>query len=834
MTEYFTGRVQRVIFEEPNSAFYIIKVALDSDEDQNIFASSFAEDVTVKGVVVGLQVKSGLWFGFEADWVTHPQYGRQLKITKAPIYADYLDPQVISELLRAQGVAGLTCYKLVKTFGKDLHQALSDADRLQRDLEISSLEADHLKSNFERCIEELKAFEVLHTLRLSDAIKGKLWRRYGRSLSSILLTNPWQLVEMDYFTFDQLDAMARQAGLDFDCVERRSAAIFYVVAKGTRAGHLFLYRQDIQEHLLDAFQMSFDQPEADAALQSALDDKLLYTDVDTSTGREAVYDPWLFELEEVSAYMLHGRSSMTVPFPLRAHQSDHTLTFDERRELVSEAIDRQSELSGLTLTETQKDGVLNAFLHPVSYITGLPGTGKSTSLKILVRTLQSFNCSVELLAPTGIAAKRMEQLTKHPAYTIHRRLGAKHVAKQDDGIFSYAGVVENSSVDLSAGRSSEWGSTAIADVVVIDESSMVDMHLLYRILMGTRESSPHLVFVGDPEQLPSVGPGEVLTSLIDCGLFPGVHLTEIFRQDEASAIVKAAHAIHRGEMPEFTGDFVLMEKTNEADIQATVLSLAERMYDLASNWEARGRTGPPVSFQTLSPRHKGDIGVTQLNRLIRSRINPESQGKREIKIRGFAVREGDRVMVTQNDNDRGVFNGDMGKVIKIDTRNKLIYVKIHGDRDREVAFKVHEAGRCLRLSYTCTVHKYQGLEIDVVIMPWSYSFGRQLQRNLLYTAITRGKQRVVIVGDPRAVARAVLNENKNTRNTLLAERLRNYDRGLEPPQQRYPELFKGDFNGPGQDRAADSSKSKTDLSQDQIDNAIDQLTKALDQFSAGR
>jgi exodeoxyribonuclease V alpha subunit len=373
-----------------------------------------------------------------------------------------------------------------------------------------------------------------------------------------------------------------------------------------------------------------------------------------------------------------------------------------------------------------------------------------------------------LVAPTGIAAKRMSTITGSDAATIHRAFGARGFTRSDqERKATYVGVVgESTRKDTRHSGGEEWeygpGNPHPARMVILDEASMLDLHMLYRLLTATR-STCQIVFVGDPFQLPSVGPGDVLRDLVRAKVFPHSHLTQIWRQEGTSGIVIAAHEVHAGRTPTSDGkDFVLLPAPDEEEASDLIVAIARKLYDKKAN------------FQVLSPRHAGDAGVTTLNHRLRLALNPASSGVVEMRLGGSVVREGDRIMVVKNDYNMGVYNGDVGKVARIDRRAKEIEVKIFeglGLPSRLIRYRFSDASRALRLAYAQTVHKSQGQEYDVIVLPVLSSFGRQLQRNLFYTAITRAKKKVLVVGSASAIARAVSNNRAEKRNTLLAERL---------------------------------------------------------------
>jgi len=438
-------------------------------------------------------------------------------------------------------------------------------------------------------------------------------------------------------------------------------------------------------------------------------------------------------------------------------------------ELAEKALETWARGHKVVLTTDQTSAALQALTSRVSLITGLPGTGKTTTLQAVVSVLRDMATPYLLVAPTGIAAKRMAAVTGADASTVHRAFGAKGFKQDEEEREStYVGIVGQSVKKTSSkGEAEEWGygpdNPHPARVVVVDETSMLDLHMLYRLLNATSPDC-RIVLVGDPYQLPSVGSGDVLRDLVNSGVFPHTHLSQIFRQQDTSGIVLAAHAINRGDVPQTDGkDFILIPASNEASAADKVVQIAQGLYDRR------------VNFQVLSPRHAGEAGVTALNQRLRLALNPAVPGVAEMRIGAALVREDDRVMVVRNDYTLGVYNGDVGKVAQIDRRAKEIEIKIfegEGVPPRLVRFPFKDAFSSLRLAYAQTIHKSQGQEYDAIVLPLLNSFGFQLQRNLIYTAVTRAKKKVFLVGSAEALARAVRNNQAEDRNTFLSDRLR--------------------------------------------------------------
>jgi exodeoxyribonuclease V alpha subunit len=507
---------------------------------------------------------------------------------------------------------------------------------------------------------------------------------------------------------------------------------------------------------------------------------LLVIDKKTRPGTTAVYEPWSHLMEKEAAELLVERVKIaqllpgedrTVRYlkdlgsvgPLTEKAAKSGRKKGRLERVVRVAIEEWGSQARLVLSEPQKDGIFNALTAPVSVLAGLPGTGKTTSLRAAVRILQDASVPFLLCAPTGIAAKNLSALTGATASTIHRAFSAKGIS-DNKRARTYAGVTGASSrAGIGGPGGTEWGYSQDnphpADVIIIDEASMVDQHLIFRLLDCTKPDA-RLVFVGDYAQLPSVGPGNVLRDLIASALFPTIKLTQIFRQDDTSGIVYAAHAMHNGEVPETDKDFRLFSIRDEDEVLEAILKIAEKFY------------ANRVNFQILSPKHKGTVGVTNLNARLRELLNPAAPGLAEMKLGRETVREGDRIMVIKNNYKLNIYNGDVGNVSRVDRAKKEVEIKIFGEPPLFVRITFKEVPKLLVLAYACTVHKSQGLEYDRIVMPLVRGFHHQLQRNLLYTAITRAKKQVILLGHHEALVTAVHNAKEDERATLFLDRLR--------------------------------------------------------------
>jgi exodeoxyribonuclease V alpha subunit len=773
--DYYSGKVKKIIFRNPSNGYYVLRIALDKDPlDLDIVL-----DVTVSGNVYGMDLETDTWFPFEAVWNHHPKYGKQLKIVRAPSLARGWEPDLAQNVLTTNGVGWRVLHQIRTVVGDESFVAtLDNVEALKAIPGVTEFAAMHVVERWRVVRARFRAQGFMEDVGIAPYRVAKVWTHFGDDAEEILSENPWRLVEIDGITFDQADEVAKRLGLSLGSTERVRGAVIYRSKVQKSHGHLFARLGSLCTEVRSLVHTATNEDVAEA-LTLCHEERQVIVDREAVEGLTAVYEPWARVLEVDSSRFLAARMKAAVldPSPRSPYIKKLGLYGPETarvadkggnlREVAHAAVHEWETHAKLTLSPKQKEGVINALTEPVSIITGLPGTGKTVSAKAIARILREAEIPFLMVAPTGIAAKNLTHVTGVQGFTIHRAFGAKGDS-QTVRETTYAGIVGESGTELDerGGLDDSWGfgpnDAHKAEVLLVDEVSMVDQHLIYRILSCT-DKRCRLILVGDAAQLPSVGPGNVLRDLIAFGKIPTVSLTDIFRQAEQSDIVIAAHAIHRGSIPETArdSDFSLLEIPDEDTVLLTILRLAEKLYSSRRN------------FQVLSPRHHGTVGVTNLNRRLRELLNPKQPGLREIQLFSGAepIREGDRVMVVKNNYQRGVFNGDMGKIAKIDKDSSIVVVKIHGDLPLFVKFPFTEVPVFLRMSYACTIHKYQGLETDVIVMPLVESFRHQLQRNLLYTAITRAKQKVVLVGTESALIQAVDNDKVDARNTLFVERL---------------------------------------------------------------
>ena len=682
---------------------------------------------TIAGLLCGLR---GLVPGVRLTWLAerkdHPKYGVQ--------YVPYgWEPPTEAaqiELFLHECVEGFEVWSVVQmltgAFGDRTLEVMSSdpaqvvalaKDEVTQDtLRRALLSWDQVRGR-----NSLSLF--LHDFQVAPWLVEVIARHLGAQSLEILKTNPYRLAGMPLGAdFAQIDQLALKIGFHLDDPLRLQGGILWVLRHmAPLDGHVFLPREAIVQYL-DVLMRQGVEPFAlaTAAIEEALQG--LVTQQDVTIEGDAVYLPDFYRFEVGAAEML-----------TRVMAQPHALDVDLPAFLAE--YERGTQI---TLSETQREGLLKLLGHRALVITGLPGTGKTSLVRAIVQLFHRAGIKFVLVAPTGIAAKRLSAVTYTEAATIHRQFQCDLTGK-----WGYGGSVKYP-----------------VEAVIVDEVSMVDQQLIYRVLDAVGDGTM-LVLVGDDAQLPSVGPGNVLRELLSCPEVPHVRLTQIFRQSRTSEIVEASHAINQGTLPDLAqatkGEFRFVPVGSEETLRDLVVQMAVRL------------KAKDASFQVLSPKYDGTVGVNALNEALREALNPDDSLKKMWIDGQFNVRQGDRVMVVQNDYKLGVYNGDLGKLVSI--QGDSLVVRIHGyrptDPGLEVSVPKEQAAELLRLAYAVTVHKIQGSEFDTVILPMVRTHGRMLQRNLFYTAITRARKQVWVLGDPMACQAAVANAKVALRYTSL-------------------------------------------------------------------
>jgi exodeoxyribonuclease V alpha subunit len=716
------GAIERIVFRNDHTHFTVAR--LRPNDAGRLFRG---ELTTLVGELPGLAV--GELVTVTGDWETHPQHGRHLRVRSyarhAPVNAEGLRRYLGSGAIK--GIGPKTADHVVERFGEQTLAILDlEPERLVEVPGVNAHKRDLIARGWaeQKDVREIMVFLQAHNV--SPGLGAKIYRQYGDRSLTVIQENPYQL-ERDIYGvgFRTADALAVELGLPRDSVPRLMTGLKHVLSEAAGDGHCYLPRDEL-------FARAAALLEVDAALlPPALE--ALAGEKEAFVEGEDVYLAPFFYAEMGTARRL--RLLLAAPTPLPPVPPAEW-------EAVFAAMERDR---GITLAERQRDAVRQAYDAPVSLLTGGPGTGKTTTVRALLDVLDRERVSYALAAPTGRAAKRLAEASGRPARTLHRLLEFVPASNE----FGY-----NEDRPLPA------------EFVIVDEVSMLDILLAYRLVRALAPGT-HLLLVGDADQLPSVGPGSVLSDLLATERIPRTRLTELFRQAEASAIVVNAHRVNAGEMPPLrndpAGDFFFLPAANPQAAQRLVLDLVARRLP------ARYGFDPLQDIQVLAPMYRGPVGVQALNELLQARLNPPADGA--MRGDGTLIAPGDKVMQVRNNYDKGTFNGDVGRVIHRESDTGQLAVRFLEEAGPvTVTYEPHELDE-LALAYCITIHRAQGSEYPCVVLPLVMQHYLLLQRNLLYTAITRARRLCLIVGDPNALRRAVQNAEAEQRNTGLHQRL---------------------------------------------------------------
>ena len=705
------GCLAHVVFQSADSGFTIARLEVPG-----------SAAVTVKGLLPG--IGRGEHIRVVGTWVDDPRYGRQLKVESfLPIIPS--TPEGLEKLLssaRMAGIGPVFARRLVAHFGDQLLEVLDNTPRRLREVPgIGATRAERIATSWKEGRAQRDALIFLQGLGLGQGVASRVLRRYKEHTVQKVRENPYRLaVDVRGVGFLTADRLAAKLGIAEDSPHRLRAGLLHVLITAMSDGHCFLPRSELMARAQDLLSVP------SSTLPDRLRDLILERAVvhETSQAGERVWLPEVHDDEVVAAERLLLLTSSGGP------------------ESVSDDPTGRSELKldgGITLTSSQEAALVVALNNRVSVVTGGPGTGKTTIVRALLENLDARGQKARLAAPTGRAAKRMEEATGRSAKTVHRLL---EFSPREDRFL----------------RDEE--NPLHGDVLIVDEVSMVDLALFRSLLCAIRPGMS-LVLVGDVEQLPSVGAGRVLRDVITSGLVPVARLDVVFRQDEKGLIVRNAHGLLSGRPPRGAtdpdGDFFVIEREDPAAALRTVVHLVtERIPD---RWGFR----PGQDIQVLAPMRRGSCGAEGLNQGLRAVLNPAAGDSESLR-----PLPGDRVMQIRNDYDKDVFNGDAGWALGPGAEGRGLLVRF--DDGREIEYSADELDQ-LQLAYAITIHKSQGSEYPAVVIPLLTQHYRMLQRNLLYTALTRGKRVVVLVGSRRAIDIAVSNNQVVERWTGLAERL---------------------------------------------------------------
>ncbi|MBI6070164.1 ATP-dependent RecD-like DNA helicase [Clostridium perfringens] len=732
--EALNGIVESIVFKSSDTGYTVIKF-----RENNIIH-------TAVGVLP--HVKEGQNLKITGSWVNHSQFGKQFKVEECeeilPTSKDGIEKYLSSGII--QGIGPVTAKKIVNKFGEDTLNILDN--NIERLKEIEGIGKKKLETIIEsyreqRELKNITIFLQTHGLSVNQCLK--IYKKYGASSVDTVKNNPYILCdEISGIGFKTSDKIARSLGIEIDSPFRIQSGIRYVINEFCANGHTFMPKDELIKEASNVLTVSGDIIEENIK-NAALDRKIKLERVNDKEGVFTIPN-YYCELGITNRILTLAISN----FQDISVDVDHLILQFEKK-------------NNITFAESQKDAIISAFQNGIEIITGGPGTGKTTIIKCIIEIFETCGLKVLLGAPTGRAAKRMSESTGKEATTIHRML--------DMGVFEKE---ESVFVTNAEEHSLE------ADVVIIDEASMIDITLMNALLKSIKVGT-RLIIVGDVDQLPSVGAGNVLNDFIESGFTKVVRLKEIFRQGKESMIVVNAHKINKGEMPKLNEkgtDFFFIRNDIQEGILNTIIDLINtRLPKFNSNWDKL------KSIQVLVPMKKGVLGVTNLNERIQNVLNPKAPYKKEKEFRSMVFREGDKVMQIKNNyslkwtriagkgdhEGLGVFNGDMGFIESIDLEGKKLSIIF--DDERRVIYDFMYLDE-LDLAYAITIHKSQGSEFPVVIIPAYMGAPLLMNRNLLYTGITRAKEMVVVVGIPKALKYMVDNTRSMERYSSLNWRIK--------------------------------------------------------------
>ena len=707
--------IERVTFHNEESGYSVIKVS----------AEGYSEIVTAVGVMPNVNV--GSVFNLYGFWKIDPRYGREFVFQKSeetmPATVEGIEKYLGSGLIK--GIGSVYAGRIVKVFGKNTLKILdNEPDRLSEVPGIGPKRLELIKKSW-LTQQEIKAIMLfLQSHDVSTSLAAKIFKQYGNQSISVVTKNPYRLADEIWgIGFKTADTIAAKLGFGHERFERLRSGIIYTLNKLSESGHCFAYRDELLKagaELLEVEEILI----ADT-LEKMIDSKDVFyeqTLLPDSSKEAAVYLPTFYYSELGVARRLRKLMDssrlkyMNLEFNEYATVDSHAIHYDE----------------------AQLKAIKAALDNKVLVLTGGPGTGKTTTTLGIIRAYKENGAKILLAAPTGRAAKRMSEVTKMGAKTIHRLLE----------MVPSEGFQRNEAAPLKG------------DVLIVDECSMIDVILMNSLLKAVPENMT-LILVGDVDQLPSVGAGKVLSDILKSGAVPFIKLERIFRQAQKSQIVTNAHKINKGEFPYLTdhdSDFLYI---NEEDSEKA----ADIIVYLCSEYFPKHRI-KSEDVQVLTPMRRGNVGIINLNQKLQAALNPDGFG---LKRAGIEYKLGDKVMQIRNNYEKAVFNGDIGIISNVDIENNELTVAFD---DRRITYDASDLDE-LVLAYAVTIHKSQGSEYPYVVMPLMMSHYMMLQRNLFYTGVTRAKKGLILVGEKKAIFIAVKNDKIVQRNTRLAELLKN-------------------------------------------------------------
>ncbi len=724
--EKLEGTVEYISFHSDDTGFTVLGLAVKNE----------TELVTVVGEMV--EISEGEQLSLLGEYIAHPTYGQQFRVSVCqktlPATANAILKYLSSKSIK--GIGPVLANRLVTHFGDTTLDIIEKSpDRLTEVKGISPRKAQEIAEDFKRIYGVRMVMMFLSKYNVHPSVCVRVWKKWGGASVEVLTENPYLLCNGDLgLAFVQADSIAMEMEFPMEHPHRICAALAFVLRHNLGNGHTCLPESNLIR--ISTELLGVDRALVEQCLFEQISSEQL---VALKTGsRTLIYLPELYCAERyISGRLIIARSAFESP----------DIDYSQQIDLLEQNLSIKYE-------SLQRKAITAALNNGVFILTGGPGTGKTTTINAIIELFEQIGEKVLLAAPTGRAAKRMAEMTGREAKTIHRLLEVDF--KAGDALT----FKRNERNPLDAG------------VLIIDEMSMVDT-LLFESLLRAMRLSCRLVMVGDADQLPSVGAGNVLRDIIDSDMLYTVHLQEIFRQAAQSLIVTNAHQIVRGEYPDLNvrdNDFFFMRGTSHQAITQTLVDLISRRLPKAYGFS------PKWDIQVLSPTRKSELGTMELNRCLQQSLNPPEKGKNEFKFGGYIFREGDKVMQIRNnydivwdkedgENGLGIFNGDIGEILQIDKSSRMMLLRFD-DKQAEYSFDMANE---LELGYAITVHKSQGSEFEAVIIPLLHATRNLYYRNLLYTAVTRAKRLLILIGDENSVFYMVDNNKKMMRYTNLAQ-----------------------------------------------------------------
>ncbi|MBP5640361.1 MAG: ATP-dependent RecD-like DNA helicase [Victivallales bacterium] len=716
---HLNGEVKRVVYESPDSDYAVLRLTDSHGMEQTLVGD-------LKNVLEGQTIDA------VGKWESHREHGRQFHVQSyqsvLPSTAEGIQKYLSSGIL--PGIGDVYAKRIVEHFGAETLEILDNySERLKEVPGIGRKRIDEIRNAWQMQSSQRQTDVYLQGLGISPAFCKKIRERYGEvTAAEIVRRNPYRLAaEISGIGFLSADKIAAKLGIANDSPLRLCAGMVYTLEEFQGNGHVCVTKEQLLASAKE--KLSVGEPELESGLAEALAQGQVISEVSRINGdKEMFFTRQIYQAETelaeaVNVLLAHGAARLNVS-----------------AEWLGEGFAR--------LNEAQKQGVVNAFTWGFSIITGGPGVGKTTVVGQIVALAKRLRMTMMLAAPTGRASKRMSEATGESAQTIHRLLkwdAQKH------------GFAQNADNPLDC------------RLLIIDEVSMLDTQLAASLFRAVRPGT-HVVLVGDKDQLPSVGPGAVLHDLIACGRIPVSYLREIYRQADGSRIITNSHAVNQGRMPDCRplpagmppADFYWVEQENPVAAAEMIVRLVTERIPKVYGFD------PMADVQILSPMRKGECGTQLINERLQEALNPPGEQKETFRTQWQVFRTGDKVMQVKNNYDKGVFNGEQGRILFVDAREGTFTVQF----DSTVATYDSSDSSELVLAYAVTVHKSQGSEYPVVILPVQTQHYIMLQRNLIYTGMTRAKKLLIMIGTYRALGTAVRNDRPMQRQTMLVERLR--------------------------------------------------------------